>query len=109
MAENAVDDSRVPICHLSSEPVPIEGAKTDEAGRTVHEACYVANIIERSRGGSIRRLRVVDWISTVPAIGACTACAERFTVPVVALSRAMAQANLQYQFDHHKCKRSDVS
>jgi hypothetical protein len=28
------------------------------------------------------------------SIGACTACAERFTVPVVALSRAMAQANL---------------
>ena len=83
MAENALNDSRVPICHLCSEPIPIEGAKTDERGRTVHESRYVAKIIEHLRSGSICRLRVIDWISTVPAIGACTACAERFTVPVL--------------------------
>jgi hypothetical protein len=29
-----------------------------------------------------RRLRVVEWTSVVPAIAICTACAERFTVPV---------------------------
>ena len=56
-----------------------------------------------------RRLRVVEWISMVPAIAICTACAERFTVPVAALSRAMAQANLQYQFDRHECKRSQAT
>jgi hypothetical protein len=63
--------------------------------------------MERKKDSSGRRLRVIEWISIVPAIAICTACAERFTVPVTALSRAMAQANLQYQFDHHKCKLSD--
>jgi hypothetical protein len=45
----------------------------------------------------------------VPAIAICTTCAERFSVPVAALSSAMAQANLQYQFDRHECKRNDAS
>ena len=65
---------------------------------------------EIEHNGSLhRRLRVVEWISMVPAIAICTGCAERFTVPVVAQSGAMAQANLQYQFDQHKCKRSEAS
>jgi len=55
-----------------------------------------------------RRLRVVEWTSVVPAIAICTACAERFTVPLAALSSAMAQANLRYQFERHKCKHSDA-
>ena len=60
-------------------------------------------------GSLPRRLRVVEWISMVPAIAICTACAERFTVPVAALSQSMAQANLQYQFDRHECKRSHAT
>ena len=50
------------------------------------------------------RLRIIDWVLTVPAAAVCTACAERFTVPVAAGSTAMAQANLQYQFNRHKCR-----
>ena len=53
----------------------------------------------------VRQLRVIDWVSTVPAIAVCTMCAERFKVPVAARSAAMAQANLQYQFDRHLCER----
>jgi hypothetical protein len=66
-------------------------------------------LVEYKGEGPPRRLRVVEWISIVPAIAICTTCAERFTVPVAALSRAMAQANLQYQFDRHECKRSDAT
>jgi hypothetical protein len=69
----------------------------------------MAAIMEHKEDRSARRLRVVEWTSIVPAIAICTACAERFTVPVAALSSAMAQANLQYQFDRHKCKRSDAT
>jgi hypothetical protein len=65
--------------------------------------------MEQKEDSSIRRLRIVEWTSIVPAIAICTACAERFAVPVAALSTAMAQVNLQYQFDRHKCKRSDAS
>jgi hypothetical protein len=65
--------------------------------------------MEPNLDGPPRRLQVVEWISIVPAIAVCTACAERFTGPVPARSRAMAQASLQYQFDRHKCKRSDPS
>jgi hypothetical protein len=69
----------------------------------------MAAIMEHKEDSSARRLLVVEWTSIVPAIAICTACAERFKVPVAALSSAMAQANLQYQFDRHKCKRSDAS
>ena len=57
----------------------------------------------------MKESKLGKWISIVPAIAICTACGERFTVPVTALSTAMAQANLQYQFDQHKCKRSGAS
>ena len=50
------------------------------------------------------RLRIIDWALTVPAAAVCTLCAERFTVPVVAGSAAMALANLQYQFNRHRCR-----
>jgi hypothetical protein len=66
-------------------------------------------LMEPKGDGPPRRLRVVDWISIVPAIAICTGCAERFTVPVAALSTAMAQAHLQYQFDRHECKSTDLS
>jgi hypothetical protein len=33
--------SPFPMCSLCNEPVELETAKTDEAGRVVHEECYV--------------------------------------------------------------------
>jgi hypothetical protein len=70
---------------------------------------YPAGVPDKSFDARLRRLWVTDWVSAVPTFAACTACGERFTVPVAAHSRAMAQANLQYQFDQHKCKRNDAS
>jgi len=70
---------------------------------------WMAAIMEHKEDRLGRRLRVVEWTSIVPAIAICSACAERFSVPVAALSSAMAQANLQYQFDRHECKRNDAS
>ena len=52
-----------------------------------------------------RRLRVVKWLSTTPALGVCTLCSREFKAPMSALRRtAVAQASLQEQFDRHKCK-----
>jgi hypothetical protein len=51
-----------------------------------------------------RNLRVVKWLSTTPAIGECTDCGQAFKVPMTSLSKTLdAQANLQEQFDRHKC------
>ncbi len=51
-----------------------------------------------------RRLRVVKWLSTTPALGVCTLCSREFKVPMSALrGTADAQASLQEQFDKHKC------
>jgi hypothetical protein len=51
-----------------------------------------------------RRLRIVKWLSTTPAVGACTHCSWEFKVPLSALRRtADALASLQEQFDRHKC------
>jgi hypothetical protein len=36
-------DFRV-TCYICKKPVKLETATTDEAGRTVHERCYVATI-----------------------------------------------------------------
>jgi len=36
--------SHVPRCHLCNKLVPLEFAKTDENGRTVHEGCYLLKI-----------------------------------------------------------------
>jgi hypothetical protein len=58
----------------------------------------------------LRTLRVTKWLSTTPAIGVCTACAREFKVPMSSLSKtADAQANLQGQFDRHKCQLEDAS
>lgn len=55
-----------------------------------------------------RRLRVVKWLSTTPALGVCTLCSREFKVPMSALrTTAGAQANLQGQFDRHKCETQD--
>jgi hypothetical protein len=52
-----------------------------------------------------RRLRVVQWLSTTPALGVCTLCSREFRVPMSALRRTWdAQASLQEQFDRHKCE-----
>jgi len=57
-----------------------------------------------------RNLRIVKWLSTTPAIGVCEFCSKQFKVPITALTKtADAQANLQEQFDRHKCKRDDPS
>jgi hypothetical protein len=57
-----------------------------------------------------RRLRVSKWLSTTPAVGVCTLCSREFKVPMSALrTTADAQANLQKQFDWHKCKPLDSS
>jgi hypothetical protein len=57
-----------------------------------------------------RRLRVVKWLSTTPALAACTLCSREFKVPMSALRRtADAQASLQEQFDRHKCEPRDSS
>jgi hypothetical protein len=36
--------SYTPACHICNKPVPLELAKTDELGRTVHEGCYLLAI-----------------------------------------------------------------
>jgi len=55
-----------------------------------------------------RNLRVLKWLAATPAIGVCTSCAREFKVPMSALTRtADAQANLQEQFDRHKCEGRD--
>jgi hypothetical protein len=90
-----------PICHLCNQPVPIEAARTDENGNAVHEGCYVAQI---TRASSARRLRVLAWISTVPATAVCSVCGDLFRVPVGEMTRSMATASLQNQFDDHTCK-----
>ena len=57
-----------------------------------------------------RRLRVVKWLSTTPALAVCTLCSREFKVPMSALRRtADAQASLQAQFDRHKCWPLDSS
>src|ERR1700716_64825 len=56
-----------------------------------------------------RILRVVKWLSTTPAVALCTACAREFKVPVSTLTRTTdAQANLQKQFDRHRCEVEGV-
>jgi len=35
----------LPSCHLCKKPVVLELAKTDEHGRTVHEGCYLLNVL----------------------------------------------------------------
>jgi hypothetical protein len=52
-----------------------------------------------------RRLRVVKWLSTTPAIGVCTLCSREFKVPMSALMRT---ADAQ-QFEGHKCEPEDTS
>lgn len=55
-----------------------------------------------------RRLRVLKWIGTVPAVGTCTICNREFKVPMTAMKRvADAQENLRVQFAEHRCKSDE--
>jgi len=36
--------SYLPFCHICNKPVNLDFAKTDEAGHTVHEGCYLLKI-----------------------------------------------------------------
>jgi hypothetical protein len=57
-----------------------------------------------------RHLRVVKWLGTAPAVGVCTSCDRRFTVPLTAVKRvADGQESLRVQFAEHKCKRQHAS
>jgi hypothetical protein len=52
-----------------------------------------------------RAVRIVKHLGSVPCIAACTACGKQFTAPLTTLPRVKdAQANLQQQFDRHKCE-----
>jgi hypothetical protein len=54
-------------------------------------------------------LRVVKWLDSMPAIGACTYCSKEFTLPLTLLNKTKdAQANLQEQFDRHKGQREEA-
>jgi hypothetical protein len=55
--------------------------KTTPSGMTLD-----GKLMEPKGEGPPRRLRVVEWVSIVPAIAICTTCADRFTVPVAALA-----------------------
>jgi hypothetical protein len=55
-----------------------------------------------------RRLRIVKWLGTAPAVGVCTLCSQELKAPMSALRRtADAQASLQGQFEGHKCEPED--
>jgi len=43
-------------------------------------------LMEHKGEGPPRRLRVVEWISIVPATATVLRCAERFTIPLAALA-----------------------
>jgi hypothetical protein len=88
------------LCSLCDNLVEIESAKTNEFGKAVHEECYV----QKMQATHLRQLRILAWISTVPATAACSACGQLFTEPVKELTTVMTNASLQLQFDDHICK-----
>jgi hypothetical protein len=52
-----------------------------------------------------RAVKIVKHLGPVPCSAACTACGKQFTAPLSTLQRLKdAQANLQEQFDRHKCQ-----
>jgi hypothetical protein len=53
-----------------------------------------------------KRLRVLKWLGTIPAVAVCTLCNREFKVPVAAIKKvADAQESLKLQFDQHPCKQ----
>src|SRR5450755_402612 len=54
-------------------------------------------------------LRVIKWLSSTPVVVVYTYCDREFKAPTSALSRTVdAQANLQQQFERHKCQAADA-
>jgi hypothetical protein len=41
---SASSTASLPICPICREPVALESAKTDEAGRAIHEDCYYTSL-----------------------------------------------------------------
>ena len=57
-----------------------------------------------------RAVKIVKHLGPVPCIAACTACGRQFKAPLSTLQRLKdAQANLQEQFDRHKCENEKSS
>jgi len=51
-----------------------------------------------------RTLRATRWLGTTPVGAVCTACGKNFKLPFQLVDkRDDARANLQYQFEVHKC------
>jgi hypothetical protein len=62
-------------------------------------------MVENNNPSKKRNLRVTKWLGSTPAVAVCTLCSREFKAPMSALSRTTdAQANLQQQFDRHKCQ-----
>ena len=77
------------VCSFCDKPIEIETAKTNEYGKAIHEGCYVSKMQGATEH---RRLRILAWISTVPATATCSACGELFAVSVKQLTNATAIA-----------------
>jgi hypothetical protein len=60
-------------------------------------------LMEHKGEGPPRRLRVVEWIFNCARHCNLYYVRRAFHDSCSGSSRAMAQANLQYQFDRHKC------
>jgi hypothetical protein len=57
-----------------------------------------------------RALRIVKHLGQVPCVAVCKSCRQQFKAAMSTLPRVKkAQADLQKQFDAHKCKRKDVT
>jgi len=55
-----------------------------------------------------RSVKIAKHLGPVPCIPVCTACGKEFMAPMSTLRRVTdAQANLQEQFDRHKCQNED--
>jgi len=40
----SISTSSAPLCAVCNQPVPLELAKTDEAGRAIHDECYLHKV-----------------------------------------------------------------
>jgi hypothetical protein len=57
-----------------------------------------------------RAIRVTKHIHRTPVVAICTACHQEFKAPMTTFSSAKnAEANLQLQFNRHKCKAAEPS
>ena len=72
---------------------------------------YHRSCSDRSIGRELmteRAVRIVKHLGSVPCIAACIVCGKQFTAPLSTLPRVKdAQANLQQQFDRHKCENEE--